>query len=57
MCRVPWLDSSQLMVEAAADGLGIAYVPGPYAQSYLRDETLVAVLEEWCPCIPGLFLY
>lgn len=51
------LDSSQLMVEAAADGLGIAYVPESYAQSYLREETLVAVLEEWCPRIPGLFLY
>ncbi|CAN0567990.1 unnamed protein product, partial [Ectocarpus sp. 12 AP-2014] len=47
------LDSSQLMVEAAADGLGIAYVPEAYAHAYLRDETLVAVLEEWCPRIPG----
>ncbi|MBS3666379.1 LysR family transcriptional regulator [Vreelandella boliviensis] len=51
------LDSSQLMVEAAADGLGIAYVPEPYAQDYLRDGRLVTVLEEWCPSIPGLFLY
>ncbi|CDG51180.1 MULTISPECIES: LysR family transcriptional regulator [Halomonadaceae] len=51
------LDSSQLMVEAAADDLGIAYVPEPYAQDYLRDGRLVTVLEEWCPSIPGLFLY
>ncbi|MBR9906253.1 MAG: LysR family transcriptional regulator, partial [Gammaproteobacteria bacterium] len=51
------LDSSQLMVEAAADDLGIAYVPEPYAQDYLRDGRLVTVLEEWCPIIPGLFLY
>lgn len=51
------LNSSQLMVEAAADGLGIAYVPEHYAHIYLRDEKLVAVLEEWCPCIPGLSLY
>lgn len=51
------LDSSQLMVEAAADGLGIAYVPESYAQTYLSDKRLVTVLDEWCPHIPGLFLY
>lgn len=51
------LDSSQLMVEAAADGLGIAYVPESYALDHLRDGRLVTVLEEWCPNIPGLFLY
>lgn len=51
------LDSSQLMVEAAVDGLGIAYVPEPYAHAYLRDEKLVMVLEDWCPHIPGLYLY
>lgn len=51
------LDSSQLMVEAAANGLGIAYVPEPCAQPYLRDAMLVTVLEPWCPEIPGLHLY
>lgn len=51
------LDSSQLMVEAAVDGLGIAYVPELYAHAYLRDEKLVTVLEDWCPHIPGLYLY
>ncbi len=51
------LDSSQLMVEAAVAGLGIAYVPEPYALASLRDETLVTVLEDWCPYISGLYLY
>ncbi|WP_386082488.1 LysR family transcriptional regulator [Vreelandella sp. F11] len=51
------LDSSQLMVEAAADGLGIAYVPESYAHAYLRDGRLVTVLEAWCPHITGLCLY
>ncbi|TBV05362.1 LysR family transcriptional regulator [Phytopseudomonas dryadis] len=51
------LDNSQLMVEAAADGLGIAYVPEPYARALLDEGRLVAVLEDWCPPIPGLFLY
>jgi DNA-binding transcriptional LysR family regulator len=51
------LDNNQLIVEAAIDGLGIAYVPEPYARAALNDGRLVAVLEDWCPPIPGLFLY
>ena len=51
------LDNSQLLVEAAADGLGIAYVPEPYAAPMLKTKRLVALLEDWCPPIPGLFLY
>ncbi len=51
------LDNSQLMVEAAADGLGIAYVPELYATPLMQAGRLVAVLEDWCPLIPGLFLY
>lgn len=51
------LDNNPLMVEAAIDGLGIAYVPEPYAQSALDDGRLVTVLEDWCPRIPGLSLY
>jgi DNA-binding transcriptional LysR family regulator len=51
------LDSNSLMVEAALDGLGIAYVPEPYARDALARKRLVAVLGDWCPSIPGLFLY
>lgn len=51
------LDSSALMVEAAADGLGIAYVPEPYARAALEARRLVTVLEDWCPLSPGLQLY
>jgi DNA-binding transcriptional LysR family regulator len=51
------LDHIGLMVEAAADGLGIAYVPDREAQPFLDDGRLVAVLSDWCPEIPGLFLY
>lgn len=51
------LDSSQLMVEAACDGLGIAYVPDVYAAPFIASGELVCVLEAWCPAIPGLFLY
>lgn len=51
------LDNAQLMAEAAVDGLGIAYLPEPYARAPLDDGRLVTVLEDWCPLIPGLFLY
>jgi len=51
------LDSSTLMVEAALDGLGIAYVPESYARDALARKRLVAVLSDWCPAIAGLFLY
>ena len=51
------LDSNALMLEAALDGLGIAYVPEPYARDALVRKRLVAVLSDWCPFIPGLFLY
>ncbi len=51
------LDHTGLMTEAAAEGLGIAYVPWAAAQPYLQRGELSLVLEEWCPEIPGLCLY
>jgi DNA-binding transcriptional LysR family regulator len=51
------LDHIELMTEAAADGLGIAYVPERSALPYLDSGRLVTVLFDWCPQIPGLFLY
>ena len=51
------LDHLGLMVEAAADGLGIAYVNERAARAHLADGRLLPVLSEWCPAIPGLFLY
>ena len=51
------LDHIGLMVEAAVNGLGIAYVPERAAKPYLDEARLATVLEDWCPMIPGLFLY
>ncbi|SDV46704.1 LysR family transcriptional regulator [Chitinasiproducens palmae] len=51
------LDNSQLMVEAAADGLGIAYVPEPYARRLLDAGALLTVCEAWCSPTDGLRLY
>ncbi|SEP18549.1 LysR substrate binding domain-containing protein [Aquisalimonas asiatica] len=51
------LDDNDLMVEAAADGLGIAYVPEAAASDLLAAGRLTAVLEDWCPPFSGLMLY
>lgn len=51
------LDDNDLMVQAAAAGLGIAYVPEAFAREALKSGRLVAVLADWCPPIPGLTLY
>jgi DNA-binding transcriptional LysR family regulator len=51
------LDHNPLMVEAAVDGLGIAFVPEPVARPALNDGRLRALLEDWSPAIPGLCLY
>jgi len=51
------LDHTELMTEAAAAGLGIAYVSDRVARPYLERGALLAVLEDWCPAVPGLFLY
>ena len=46
-----------LMTEAAAAGLGIAYVSERTARPSIEAGQLVTVLDDWCPRIPGLFLY
>jgi len=51
------LDHTMLMLEAAADGLGIAYVPETAAQPMLDDGRLIALLEDWSPPVAGLRLY
>ncbi len=51
------LDHNGLMVEAAAAGLGIAYVPELIARAMLDAGRLEIVLSDWSPPIPGLCLY
>jgi DNA-binding transcriptional LysR family regulator len=51
------LDHPGLMAECALKGMGIAYVPTSVVQSYLDAGQLMEVLSNWCPAIPGLFLY
>lgn len=51
------LGETPLMVMAAQEGLGLAYVYAQYAQQGLKDGSLVQVLEDWSPDDPGFFLY
>jgi len=51
------LDNMELMAEAAAGGMGIAYISDKSAKAHLDRGALVTVLDDWCPPIPGLFLY
>jgi DNA-binding transcriptional LysR family regulator len=46
-----------LMVAAALDGLGLAYVAERRARELIRERRLVRVLDKWCPPFPGMFLY
>jgi DNA-binding transcriptional LysR family regulator len=51
------LNRTELMMEAALGGLGIAFVPQRLALPHLEKGALVALLDEWCPDYAGLFLY
>jgi DNA-binding transcriptional LysR family regulator len=51
------LNNNMLMVEAAQQQLGIAFVPEPYAREAIAVTQLVSVLDDWLPRIPGLCLY
>jgi DNA-binding transcriptional LysR family regulator len=51
------VNSPELAVRAAVDGLGVALAIEAQAEPFLRSGQLVRVLEEWSPCLDGLFLY
>jgi DNA-binding transcriptional LysR family regulator len=46
-----------LMLDAALDGLGIAYVLEEQAALHIAAGQLVRFLEDWTPPFPGFFLY
>ncbi len=46
-----------LMLEAAVDGLGVAYVLEDQASRLIAEGRLVRLLGEWTPAFPGYFLY
>jgi DNA-binding transcriptional LysR family regulator len=51
------LNQEGLMIEAAVNGLGIAYVFESSVRDALQARRLSRVLDEWCPGFPGAFLY
>lgn len=50
-------NDAELMVRAACDGVGLAYVLESMVARELEDKRLVRVLGEFCPPFPGHFLY
>jgi DNA-binding transcriptional LysR family regulator len=50
-------NDSDLMRQAAIAGLGIAYLYEDDAEDDIRAGRLMRVLEDWCPLLPGYFLY
>lgn len=51
------LNRTEHMLKAALSGMGIAFVPEIMAAPYLGSGLLRALLEEWCPPYPGIYLY
>ncbi|MCY1670284.1 LysR family transcriptional regulator [Novosphingobium sp. SL115] len=51
------VNDTTLALQAAIDGLGIAYLPDDTVQSLIATGRLMRVLEDWCPPFPGYHLY
>ena len=47
----------ELMLDAAVEGLGVAYVLENQAASFVSSGQLVRMFEEWTPPFPGFYLY
>ncbi|MBS7776729.1 LysR family transcriptional regulator [Acidovorax sp. CCYZU-2555] len=58
--RVPGqatFNNTYLMLQAALDGMGLAYVPLDIMAPHIAAGRLVPVLEDWWPTFPGYHLY
>jgi DNA-binding transcriptional LysR family regulator len=51
------LGDTELMVQAALDGAGIAFAFESQVQHLISARKLVRVLEDWCPYYSGFYLY
>lgn len=51
------VDDVPLVIRAALDGLGLAFLGEDLAAPYLADGRLIRILEPWCQPYPGFFLY
>jgi DNA-binding transcriptional LysR family regulator len=51
------LGDQAFAVQAALDGIGLAFVFEEFALEAIEDGRLVRVLGDWCPRFPGFMLY
>ncbi len=51
------LTDQEMMIDAALDGAGLAYVFEAQVEQLIAKRKLVRVLADWCPAYPGFFLY
>jgi len=51
------VDDVELVIRAALDGVGLAYVGEDRAAPHIESGALVRVLERWCQPFPGFFMY
>jgi DNA-binding transcriptional LysR family regulator len=51
------MNDQSLMVEAALDGVGLAYAFEGQVAALVAAGRLVRVLEDWCPSYSGFYLY
>lgn len=51
------LGNTNLMIEAALSGIGIAWVPSYHATEHIAAGRLVQLLSDWSPTMPGLCFY
>ncbi|WP_019904821.1 LysR family transcriptional regulator [Methylobacterium sp. 77] len=50
-------NDAHMLLRAALDGFGIAYLPEGLIEPYLAEGRLVRVLADWCDPFPGYHLY
>lgn len=50
-------NSLTMLLEAALDGFGLAFLPKDQVKEYLENGRLISVLEDWIPKLPGYHLY
>jgi DNA-binding transcriptional LysR family regulator len=51
------LDEDRMMLDAAIEGVGVAFIPESAASDAIASRKITVVLDDWCPRFPGLCLY
>jgi DNA-binding transcriptional LysR family regulator len=51
------IDDSYTIIQAALEGVGLGLAYEPPVAKHLSDGSLVRILQDWCPPVPGFFLH